>query len=109
MGKVLEYLKGVFGCNLESRNTTVTLSTSAIQIAPNNADRFTLTVVNMGATIAYIAPHGAPSSTSGIMLAANGGQVGFTARDDGEITTFPWYAVAASGTPAVLILETVAR
>lgn len=58
--------------------------------APNNPDRLMLTMINLDDTDMYVSPDKAPTALHGIRLAANGGSVTISAKEDGELTGYEW-------------------
>jgi hypothetical protein len=109
MGRVLEWLQKQYGCLLESNEKTVTLSTTPALVLMGNPDRFEVAIFNLGSSAVFLSMDSDPSTTKGMMIAASGGSLSYNARDDGEMPTRRYYAVAASGTPTIYVLETQAR
>ena len=61
------------------------LTTTAAQIVPNDSSRVGLIIVNLGSTNIFYRWGNAPTSASGIFLAANGGKDAWSYFDDFHI------------------------
>ena len=108
MGRLQEYLAGRFGFEITSREHQDTLGALALQIVQNNPNRVQVIIMNLSVNNVYIGFTSQVGITNGILLAANGGQVGFMAPDDGDLPGRAIYAIAAAGAPVVYTIETEA-
>ncbi len=88
---------------------TGSVGLSVVRIAPNNPNRFSLVVINLGSAAVYIRPDRAVSSTAGIRLAPAGGSFSASWRDDFHLVGWDWYAIADAAAQSILVLEVVAR
>lgn len=86
----------------------VDVGTSVTQIAPNNPDRLSITVINLGANDVYIAFDQEVATDRGIFLQANGGAISLTVDEDMELVGYPIFGVTASGTSRIFVHETEA-
>jgi len=105
MGRLQEYLGSKFGVPIKSTERNVTLGAVAIPVSQNNPNRFKITIFNLSANIAYIGFDSGVALANGILLAANGGQLGFDAEQDGELAGRVLYGIAAAGAPVLYIVE----
>lgn len=85
----------------------VSTSTTVAELVRNRADRVALLLQNIGSAAVFVWFDPSVSTTRGFRLAPQGGTLGFVLDEDGEVTTAELWAVAASGTPEVSILETI--
>ena len=81
---------------------SVTSSATPLVSAVNNK-RNTLLLKNQGATECFIAPDGNVTTANGRSLAASGGSAAFDVSDG--LARFRWYAITASGTTSVSVIE----
>lgn len=84
------------------------VGTSAVKIADNNNNRFSLLIVNLSANNIYIGLDNSVSSSKGIQLNANGGNVALKFRDDLNMVGWEFWAVAAGPGSNILVIETLA-
>lgn len=105
MGRLQDYLQTVFGFPIQSAARVVTLGAVAIPISTNDPNRVKITVFNLGANQAYIGFTSTVTIANGMLLAANGGQIGFDAQVDGELSGVVLYGIAAAGAPVLYIVE----
>jgi len=108
MGSVREYIRRKYGANCDFADPRVIVLGAAVpvQVFNNNPNRFSWTVQNMGAAIAYISPLANVGALLGIQLAANGGLIGFDAEVDGTIPTHEFWAIGAAAT-TIVVWETI--
>lgn len=88
---------------------TGSVGTAIVRVLPNNPNRFSFVIVNLGTAAVYVAPDNAPSATRGIRLAPSGGTFSVNWRDDGDLAGWDWWAIADAAAQSVFIVETVAR
>lgn len=81
------------------------LSTSSAIISSPNWRRRKIIITNDSAEIIYLARGESASANAGIRLNANGGTLIDAPDVYGRMYYGPWAAVAASGSPALLISE----
>jgi hypothetical protein len=108
MGSVREYIKRKYGVNVSFPNpAAVVLGAAApVQVLPGNPNRFSWTIQNMGAAIAYISPMADVGALNGIALAALGGLISFDADVDGVIPTRDVWAIGAGAT-TIIVYEVI--
>jgi len=82
-----------------------TVDTTPRIILRQNPDRFQWLIVNLGTADIYIGFTSEVSSKRGIIVAANGGYTAMHAREDGEAVTYELWAVAATGTQNIYVIE----
>lgn len=88
---------------------TGSVGLSVVRIAPNNPNRFSFLVINLGTSAVYIRPGKDVSATAGIRLAPNGGAFSASWRDDFHLVGWDWYAIADAAAQSIIVLEVVAR
>lgn len=81
--------------------------TSPTLLVNGNGDRVGLLMMNLGSNNAFVTIGPTPSSTSGILLAANGGFITLNVRDDFTLCTRNWYGIANSSGVQIYVLEIV--
>ncbi len=69
--------------------------------------RIAFSVVNASPSDVSVIPTGQPTAQKGFTLGANGGVVSGDWREDGELVSQEWRAVAIAPPASVLILETL--
>jgi len=104
---VAEYVEKELGFPTRAIENPVrdTVDTTPRIVLRLNPDRFQWLIVNMGDADIYIGFTKEVSSTRGIVVAADGGYASMHARDDGEAVTYEIWAVAATGTQAIYVIE----
>lgn len=102
MGAALDYTVAQLGGPVLEQESNPSISTSPVQVVPNNADRVGLVVVNLGAGNVFMSLGNTPSVSVGIFLGANGGSTSLTVRDDFTLPSRQWTAICPAGGPSVL-------
>lgn len=97
-------LKKVF-----TKRKTVVLSTTAKQIVKTNPDRVGLYITNNETINCRADESVAPTATEGFPLDAAGGAITLNTRDDGDLPSKEWFAIADSGTPTIRVKEIIKR
>ncbi len=87
--------------------TSVALAASVTRVLQGNFERMAATIINTSSVNITVAPTPLVTTTMGILLAANGGALALTARDDLALVGWDWWAIPASGTPSVITMEVV--
>lgn len=106
MGRCKEFVERQWGFPTETvPNVVVLNAATAVQVMQNNPNRVAFLVMNLGANIGYVAPTSGAAALFGILLAANGGVTGSTARDDGEYPSMEMWGRGAGAT-TLYVLET---
>ena len=106
MGRLQEYLTRRFGFPWTSyEHQNVLGAAVALQICTNHPDRLQVIIMNMGVNNVYIGFTSAVAITNGLLLAANGGMLQFTAPDDGDLPSRQLWAIAAAGAPTIYVIE----
>jgi len=108
MGKVSDFVNKRWGCQTQAIYRLVVLNAVApVVVMPPNPNRFSWTIFNIGAALAYFAWNGQPGALTGIQLAANGGMNGIRAEDEGELPVVGVWALGVAAT-TLYVVETVA-
>lgn len=108
MAKTLtELLRERFGVQVGHRiNPLVsTVGTGATALVGNNPNRLALVIINLSANVIYVAPDFQVSTTRGIRLSPNGGQIALVWDEDFNIVGYEWVGISDVGTNAVFVLE----
>lgn len=109
MGKVSEFVNIRFGCETKLRESVVVLGAGTpVPVLPNNPDRFSWTIFNLGGAIGYVGFSSAVAALNGMQLAATGGIASSNAVNDGELPTHDVFGIGAGAT-TLYIVETIAR
>ena len=89
-----------FGGYFRTEDASVSVGTSIVEVQAANAERVSLTMVNLGTTVLYVRPNSAPSTSAGIRLGPSGGAITLNVTDDGMLPCEQWLAIgdAAGGT-----------
>jgi hypothetical protein len=108
MGKVSEWIQRYYNAITSSvANAVIINAVTATRITTNDPNRFAVTIANLGAAVVYIGFDANVGVLNGFYLAANGGTIGFNARDDQELPTREMWCIGA-GASTVYVFETVA-
>lgn len=78
---------------------------TAARIFVNDPDRLGFLVVNLSVNDLYIGPFPDVSSTKGIRLGPNGGNVSLVWFEDFEITAWEWFAIGSAAATTYLAIE----
>ena len=92
-----EYLRETYGGLFEEATVNKAVTAANVSIGGGNPECVSVTFVNTGANPAYLWLDNTVSAANGILLAANGGFLSLTVRDDMTLPTRDWHAVAPSG------------
>jgi hypothetical protein len=105
-----EYCEKRFGRKVKVNINPIvsSIGTSSTRVLYNNPDRLAWIIVNLSANEVYIGWNTGVSSTSGIRLDANGGNVVCLADEDLELVGYEVYAVATGANSNIFVLEVVA-
>lgn len=111
MGYANEFLNKRFGGNVASNDNpiTTTVQTTKTKIAYNNGDRVSIYIVNLGDKDIFIMFDESVSLTNGFKITSNGGTLGFNVKDDGELPTREWWAIADTAESTIFLTEGVVK
>ncbi len=107
-GAVLEFLQARFKGQLGHTEEEFDVGTAVVEVTHGDAERVSLTFVNLGATSLYLAPSVNVSTIHGIRLAANGGTVSMNVVADAILPALNWRCVG-DGIDGVLFVLSVRR
>lgn len=107
-GAMVEYLRRLFGGDFSVSDESITVGVAPILACQGDAERVSLTLVNLGATTLYIAPTAEVSATRGIRLGPTGGTTAMNLFQDALLPALPWYVVG-DGAGGTLFLLTARR
>jgi hypothetical protein len=96
-----------FGVKTDNRVNPLAsqVATTVTQLLRPNPNRLAWSLVNLGANPIYIAIDPLPSSTHGIYVARNGGNVVFLWNEDFELVTYPLWGIADTAAADVYLIE----
>lgn len=100
-GAALEFLQDRFKGVLTVLEGEFVTAATLIQVVSGDADRVSLTLVNLGATVIYVSPSLDVSATHGIRLGPNGGTVAMNVEEDSLLSACSWYAISPGGAGAL--------
>lgn len=104
-GAALQYAVREFGGLVTETDLSVSVGTSITRLVENDPDRVMLILVNLGSVPIYLQPGNTPSSSNGISLGQNGGNLIVNARDDGTLPTREWYGVSPGSASDCYVLS----
>jgi|GEM_PF-6290714 len=108
MGKVTDYVNSLYGFETETTERAVVLGAAApVIVMPNDPNRLSWTIFNLGAAIGYVAFTSAVAAAFGMQLAAAGGVATSNAREDGDLPTHELWGIGAGAT-TLYVVETKA-
>ena len=84
---------------------SIAIGTTATRIVANNPRRMQVMMVNVGSSPVYIGFDAAVSTSADIPLSGGGGSLTLLIDEDGELTTYDVYGIAAAGGNNVLVWE----
>lgn len=102
-----QFIEDFVGGSFTVAISNPTVNTVATQVAGNNFERMSLTVINSGSVTVTLLPQNNVSASMGIQIAANGGSVSLDAQEDLALVGWSWYAVTAAIPGTVTVVETI--
>ena len=102
------WTEGQLGGPTRENESNPTCQNAPTKLVNNNPDRVGLIMINLGANDVYIALNNGVSTTNGIKLPANGGNVTMTVRDDFTLPGREWDGITNAATSAMYVLEEIA-
>ena len=103
-GAVLEFLQDRFKGRLSHDELEYTVGTDGIVVAGGDAERVSLTLVNLGATTLYLSPSLQVSTVHGLRLGAQGGTVTMNVEEDSLLPALGWWCVSSAGGGLLFVL-----
>ena len=107
MGLLTQLIEAEFGITTRHVSRVVSVGTTAVTILPNNDDRLSAVIMNLGTSPAYINPGDAVSAANGIRLSANGGGYVMNWKDDMVLPGLQWLAIDPTASVNVLVVEVI--
>ncbi len=104
LGAALRFLANRFGGLLREVETTPVIGTTAQLILGFDAERVSVTFVNLSANTIYIGPKSDVSIAKGILINPSGGAVAINVEEDGSLPTNEWYARATAAASGMYVL-----
>lgn len=84
-----------------------TIGATAGQIFRQDPSRVAFLFVNLSLNNIFLTPLGAPSSSNGIRVDANGGSLAVNWEEDGEVVAWEWLGIADGAASPFFALETI--
>jgi hypothetical protein len=109
-GAALAYTSQLLGGLVTEKESNPSIASSGVGTVgvDGNGDRVGLAMVNTGGVDLFLTTTAqSAGSTMGIRLVANGGFVSFDCTRDFTLPSRRWYALAASSTGALYVLEMI--
>jgi hypothetical protein len=103
-GAAAVFARRQLGGDVGETEAVESIGTTASKVLDNDPERVTALLVNMSANTIYLAFDEAVSSTRGIILAANGGTLITSVRDDFMLPTHSFWAVASAAASNLYVL-----
>jgi hypothetical protein len=102
------YIEAQFGGPTTEQESIVTVASGVglTLLVKGNAERVSLTFVNLG-SFDVIFGFGGVLASGGIRLVASGGAINFIVRDDATLPGREWYANGPGGSSNVYVLEVI--
>lgn len=91
--------------NPRSPTTPTTVGATAVQLMPQNPQRVAFILINLSTATIHVIPEGTASSTNGIRLGPNGGQISVQYKEDFTLPALEWSIVADAAGAAFLLIE----
>jgi hypothetical protein len=107
-GAARYWVETQLGSPTREKESNPNIQTTPTTVVQSNPDRVGLIMVNMGANDVFIGVTNSVSTTNGIRVVANGGNVTMTVRDDFTLPAREWDGVGSGGASLMYVLEEVA-
>jgi hypothetical protein len=105
VGAARAYAEKLFGGPLTENETNPSIGTTVATVIEGSGDRVGLVIVNQGNNPLFIGTQSNVSSTNGILLAANGGNVSMDVTRDFTLPSRKWFGITTGGSTNVWVLE----
>lgn len=104
---ILELIEERFGLSVETREDPEisSIGTSADILLRRDGRRIAFVVINLGEDAVFIRPERTASSSSGIRLAPNGGNVSMVFDEDFTLPAQQWSIVSEGASTAIYSIE----
>lgn len=103
-GAAMTYTEAALGGPVNEQESTNFAGLPTLMVIGANPDRVGLVLVNAGATDCTVST--SPTSAfGGIALAARGGSMTLTLKDDFTLCSRAWFGLTAGGNTAIYVLE----
>ena len=110
-GAAQDAVEASFGVRTVTRDNPLNIDNIDIarkQILPVDPDRMALTIINLSANTIFVKWDSDVSTTNGIRLGANGGNVSLQIPEDADRLIREWFALASVDNSDFFVSETVA-
>lgn len=106
-GAARVYTEVALGGPCVEQESNPTIGATVATVAPNNPDRVGLTIINLGVNDLFIALNNGVSAANGIKIAASGGNIAMSVRDDFTLPAREWDGICPGGNSSIYVLEEV--
>lgn len=106
-GAVQQLIEAEVGGRFTVRERSVTVPAAAVEILPNNPERAAYLLANTGAVLLQLGWRLPVAAPDAVPIAANGGVLSVTVREDFILPTWNVYGVVAAGNTTVRVVEVI--
>jgi len=106
MGKLADVIEAKYGFAVQAEFPPyheALAAATAEQLLKANPDRISWLIFNLGTDVVYLSHDPVPTATHGYYLDKNGGFIGMSWEEEGELVAYPVWAYSA-GTPTLFIM-----
>lgn len=104
-GAALEYLGRLFHGSFRDYEEVVLVSGAVIPLVGGDADRVSLTLVNLGTVAVYVSPEPNVTAARGIRLGGGGGLLSFNVWQDSILPILPLWSMTTVANQPVFIIR----
>lgn len=104
-GAAARYVNRVFGGIFKPVQNQVNVGVAPVLVRNTNPNAVVLVITNTGTTNITLTSAPGTVSGQGILLLGNGASMELNVEQDGELVTFPWYAVSDLAGGSVNVFE----
>jgi len=97
-GVVADWLLRTYGGLFTHSEANPSIGITSTLLVNNDPERVHLTIINLSVNTVVVAPFQGVTLTNGIVLAPSGGSITMNVREDLQLPSLNWYAIA--GAPA---------
>lgn len=105
VGAIYEFLAKEYGGALDPQLSFPSTGVVFASVVGNDPDAMALLFVNNGAQPIFLTLRQSAAASTGVFLAANGGFLSLTARDDFILPALEWFAASPAGASSLFVLR----
>lgn len=102
-------LPSIQGLELDFEESTVTLGTTAVELAKHNSKRSYLLIMNISDTACRISTKAGVTTSTGLPLAQNTGNAQFEFIKHGNLSIQSWHGISSGVSKNLTVLEGFAK